>query len=257
MPRPKKCRRICAPPACVQFGPSNSPAVTAEPVHLTLDEYEAIRLLDLEGMTQEDCARSMGVARTTVTAIYDSARHKLARFLIEGRQLEIGGGDVSLCAHRAECSRHCPHCSIQKECKNMKKIAVTYENGEVFQHFGHTEQFKIYEIENGSIRSSALTGTNGQGHGALGAFLSSLGVDTLICGGIGGGARQALAAANIALYPGVQGSADDAVAALLAGTLQYDPDTMCHHHDEAHGHGEGHNCHGHDHGHSCGGHCGH
>ena len=130
----------------------------------------------------------------------------------------------------------------------MKKIAVTYENGQVFGHFGHTEQFKLYDVMDGAVTASEVVSTNGSGHGALAGFLAGHGVDTLICGGIGGGARTALAQAGIALYPGAAGSADDAVAALLAGTLAYDPDTVCAHHE--HEHGEGHTCG--DHG--CGGH---
>ena len=88
------------------------------------------------------------------------------------------------------------------------KIAVTYENGQVFQHFGHTEQFKIYEAAEGKVVSARVVETGGSGHGALAGFLRGLGVDTLICGGIGGGARSALAEAGIQLYPGASGSAD-------------------------------------------------
>ena len=126
------------------------------------------------------------------------------------------------------------------------KIAVTYQNGQIFQHFGHTEQFKIYEISNGSILHAEVVDTNGSGHGALAGFLIQHGVDTLICGGIGGGAQMALAQAGIRLFGGVSGDADAAVQALLNGTLTYDPDVHCNHHD----HGEG--------GHTCGDHgCGH
>ena len=100
------------------------------------------------------------------------------------------------------------------------KIAVTYENGQVFQHFGHTEQFKVYDVQNGAVVSSQIVDTNGTGHGALAGFLKSLGVEALICGGIGGGARAALAEAGVTLYPGASGAADDQVAALLAGTLE-------------------------------------
>ena len=75
----------------------------------------------------------------------------------------------------------------------MMRIAVTYENGDVFQHFGHTKQFKVYDVENGKIVSSEIIDTNGSGHGALAGVLSSLHVDALICGGIGGGAQAALA----------------------------------------------------------------
>ena len=117
------------------------------------------------------------------------------------------------------------------------RIAVTYENGQIFQHFGHTEAFKIYDVENGAVE---VVDTNGSGHGALAGFLSENGVDTLICGGIGGGAQMALATAGIQLYGGVAGDADEAVQALLAGTLGYNPNVRCSHHD--HEHGEGHTC---------------
>lgn len=131
-------------------------------------------------------------------------------------------------------------------------VAVTYENGEIFQHFGRTAQFKIYEVRDGAVVSSRVIDTNGSGHGALAGLLNGLDVDTLICGGIGGGAQMALAAANIKLYGGVSGSADAAVAALLSGELSYDPEARCDHHD--HEHGAGHTCG--DHG--CGHHgCGH
>ena len=124
------------------------------------------------------------------------------------------------------------------------KIAVTYEDGQVFQHFGHTSQFKLYEVENGQVISSQVVGTNGQGHGALAGLLRQMQADVLICGGIGGGAQAALAQAGIRLFGGVSGPADEAVQALLSGALRYDPDVHCDHH-------------GHDHNHSCGEHpCG-
>lgn len=132
------------------------------------------------------------------------------------------------------------------------KIAVTYEDGKVFQHFGHTEQFKIYEASEGKVLSAQVVDTEGSGHGALAGFLSERGVEVLICGGIGGGAQAALAQAGIKLYGGVSGEADDAVNAYFAGELGYDPNVHCDHHD--HEHGEGHGCHGGDH--DCGGHCG-
>lgn len=133
------------------------------------------------------------------------------------------------------------------------KIAVTYSDGEVFQHFGHTEQFKIYTAEGGKVLSSQIVGTDGSGHGALAGFLREKGVEVLICGGIGGGARAALLQAGIQLFGGVTGGADEAVQAYLAGSLGYDPDAHCDHHD--HAHGEGHACHGHG-DRECGGHCG-
>lgn len=133
------------------------------------------------------------------------------------------------------------------------RIAVTYENGQVFQHFGHTAQFKLYMVENGAVASSVVLSTNGSGHSALAGFLVQHQVDALICGGIGGGAQAALAQAGITLYAGVQGNADEAVAALLAGRLAFSDGATCDHH---HDHGEGHTCGEHGCGeHSCGGHC--
>ena len=130
------------------------------------------------------------------------------------------------------------------------KIAVTYENGQVFQHFGHTEQFKLYDVAQGKVTSSTVVDTNGSGHGALAGFLQQHGVDTLICGGIGGGARMALEQAGIRLYGGVSGLADQAVADLLSGRLSFDPDVTCTHHE-----GHDHNCGEHSCGeHSCGEH---
>ena len=129
------------------------------------------------------------------------------------------------------------------------KIAVTYENGEIFQHFGHTAQFKLYEVEDGEIENAEVVDTNGSGHGALAGLLSALKADVLICGGIGGGAQMALAQAGIKLFAGVHGEADKAVKDFLANSLNYDSEAKCDHHD--HHHGESHTCG--DHG--CGGNC--
>ncbi len=117
------------------------------------------------------------------------------------------------------------------------KIAATYDNGEIFQHFGKTQTFRLYNVEDGKILSTELISSNGSGHGALAKILKDQGVDLLICGGIGGGAQEALAAAGIEVCAGAQGSADQAVEAYLRGEL-HDAGTTCHHHD----HEEGHSC---------------
>ena len=129
------------------------------------------------------------------------------------------------------------------------KIAVTYENGNVFQHFGHTEQFKIYDVEDGKVVSSKVMGSDGAGHEALATLLESRAIDVLICGGIGPGAVAALEDCGIELCAGASGSADEAVEAYLRGELK-NTGANCDHHGEHH-HGEGHEC-GHE-----GGHCGH
>ena len=130
------------------------------------------------------------------------------------------------------------------------KIAVTYDNGNVFQHFGRTEQFKIYEVEDNKVVSSEVIGSNGTGHGALAGLLAGQDVDVLICGGIGGGAQAALAEAGVELCAGAEGNTDEAVEAYLRGELVSTGANCDHHHEE------GHDCGGHDDGHSCGGGCG-
>ncbi len=245
MPKTTKCRKIAGLPGQFGFIPSDNIGENA--IQLTFDEFETIRLLDREGMTQEQCADKMGVARTTVTAMYESARKKVAEMLVDGRGLTISGGNVRFNIIQSESFKN-----IRVKGENDMRIAVTYDNGEIFQHFGHTEKFKVYDVEDGKIVNEEIVDTNGQGHGALAGFLLGGKVDVLICGGIGGGAQVALGEAGIKLYGGVSGDADAAVKAFLDGALDYDPDVRCNHH------GEGHTCGDHhDEGHHCGGHCGH
>lgn len=131
------------------------------------------------------------------------------------------------------------------------KIAVTYDNGNIFQHFGRTESFKVYEVEDNKVVSSEVIGSNGVGHGALAGLLSDQSVDVLICGGIGGGAQAALAEAGVELCAGAEGDADQAVEAYLKGELISTGANCDHHHHE-----DGHSCGDHEEGHSCGGACG-
>jgi len=126
------------------------------------------------------------------------------------------------------------------------RIAVTFENGQIFQHFGHTELFRIYDVEDGVVFHRMTIRPTGAGHEAMAGVLKKAGVDILICGGIGGGAKQALDQMGIHLCSGVSGSCDDAVTALLNGSLKYSREANC----TAHENGEG--C-----GHDCGHHCGH
>ena len=274
MPRPPRCRRICSAPRVERFCPCD--VAESVPILLTLDEYEVIRLVDLKQQTHEQCAAQMDISRSTVQEIYENARRKLAACLVYGKPLHITGGNVRICSGQEQRSESCDHagqddtsgtpgvgsaggsagksgtCCTSGLTSDHKgdiimRIAVTYENGQIFQHFGHTAQFKIYDVANGEIVRAEVVDTNGSGHGALAGFLMQLGVDALICGGIGGGAQMALAEVGIRLFGGVSGDADAAVNALIAGNLGYNPDVHCDHHD--HEHGEG--------GHSCGSHgCG-
>lgn len=257
MARPIKCRRVCHFPEILEFSPTDG--AKGDPIILAIDEFETIRLIDKEGLSQEECGRQLEVGRTTVQRIYEIARKKLADALVSGRPLIIDGGDFTLCngSTNACYKKQCIIRQIKNELnmdkgENIMRIAVTYENGNIFQHFGHTEQFKVYDTEDNKIVKTEIISTNGSGHGALAGVLTALNADVLICGGIGGGAQMALHEANIQLYGGVSGSADDAVNAFLAGRLDFNPDVHCSHHDHEHG-GETHTCGDHGCGH---GHCG-
>ncbi len=211
-------------------------------VMLSLEEFETLRQIDYLGKSQAECATQMNIGRGTVQSLYAEARRKVSRFLIENLDLSISGGNFALQSlspedHQKENARKGNH---------FMKIAVTYENGNVFQHFGQTTQFKIFEIEENKVVKSEVIDSNGAGHGALVGLLSGLGVNTLICGGMGGGARNAFAEIGLEVISGAVGPVDQQVESFLAGHLETSPEHECHHH-EGHGEGEGH-CHG--------GHCG-
>lgn len=253
MARPTKCRRVCHFPEVLEFSPTGE--AVGEPVILTIDEFETIRLIDKEGLSQEECGTQLGVGRTTAQKIYDRTRKKLAEALVLGLPIKIEGGDYRLCNGNADfCYKNnCFKKQIQTKFlmdkgESIMRIAVTYENGNIFQHFGHTEEFKVYDVEDGKIVKTEVISTNGSGHGALAGVLSAIKSDVLICGSIGGGAQMALAEAGIKLYGGVSGNADEAVDAFIAGNLNFNPDVHCSHHDHEHG----------DEPHACGDHgCGH
>lgn len=230
MPRPFRLRRIERLPVFRSFSPDDITAT--ENVQMTVDEFETLRLLDDEGLTQEACASRMNIARTTVTAIYDSARKKVADALVNGKRLLITGGHFEY--EPVEIGQE-----IIEKGIHIMRIAVTYDNGEIFRHFGRTEQFKLYDIEEGKIVNEQIVSTDGSGHGALAGFLQAVKADALICGGIGMGAKMALSDAGIRLYAGIQGSTDAAARAFADGTLEFDPDAKCDHHNHD---GEGHEC---------------
>lgn len=236
MSRPCKCRVVSILPDNYIFTPSE--CKNSSCIYLTLDEYETINLMDYVGLDQEECAKRMLLSRSSVQAIYTSARKKLSISIVEGRKLIISGGNITT---QDQTEKY----KLKAKGDSTMRIAVTYEDGQIFQHFGHTENFKVYDVVDNKIVDSKVINTNGTGHGALATLLNGLDVDVLICGGIGGGAQMALAEAGIKLYGGVFGDADSAVEAFINGELEYNPNVMCSHHH-------------HEEGHSCGSHsCGH
>ena len=250
MPRPCKKRCIAETPKCRCFFPADG-RENKLAIKLSVEEYEVIRLMDYENLTQAQCAQKIGVGRTTVQGIYRCARKKMADFIVNALPLEIEGSHYRLTMEFDEKSKTYPR--MTRGGNIMTRVAVTYENGEVFQHFGHSERFKLYDVEENRIIAERIVDTNGSGHGAIVGFLQAEKVDALICGGIGMGAQTALSDAGIEFYAGVQGSADAAAKALAEGNLAYDPDARCDHHD--HDHGDDHDCGHHNEHHS--GECGH
>ena len=115
------------------------------------------------------------------------------------------------------------------------RIAIPYYMGNIFQHFGHAPQFKVYEVENHQVLMEMLVEAEAQGHGAVADLLQSLDVRVVICGNIGEGAMKALQDSGIIFYGGVTGDADEAIAALVQGGLKYDPNIRCTAHADGHG----------------------
>lgn len=281
MPRPIRCRRVCCEPAVKRFAPEGVDA--AAPVVLLVEEYEVVRIIDFEKRTHGQCAEQMQISRTTVTELYEKARFKIADAIVNAKPLVIDGGRYEICQESdcICCGRRCRRHTLQSAQNGTSgvthmKVAIPVKNDSIFQHFGKAPEFKMYEVENNAVVGSKIVASAGaNGHDAVVNLLVKNSVGCVICDGLGGGAVQALAEAGIELYAGNSGSADEAVAKLIAGELTNDVEAAtagrgghCHgHHGEGcgchgHGHGHGHGecgCHGHGHGKEgeceCGGQC--
>lgn len=223
MPRPSKPKRVGSMPRCSSFFGEISKNSEYH-ILLSVEEFETLRLIDYLGMNQEECAASMNVSRITVQTLYADARKKVARFLVEGSNLQIEGGNFVLAPKDLSADG-----DRREVAEEPVWIAVAYEEGEVFQHFGRSTAFKLYQIKHHQIISSQVIDTGGKGHGMLVGFLKEQKVDVLICGGIGVAARNALAEAEIQLFAGACGNADAQVLSYLKGNLSYDPDFQCTH----------------------------
>lgn len=264
MPRPSRCRRVCCEPDIRGFAPDQ--CCVADPVVLLVEEYECVRLIDLKKRTHDQCARQMQISRTTVTEIYEKARFKIADALINGKRLVIDGGNYRVCQESdcCGCAGRCPRRSPARSAPFGQqgvfpmKVAVPFKNDNIFAHFGMAPAFKVYTVDQDGIAASELVPAGGHGHGAMVNLLVKNGVDTVICGGLGGGAVSALAQAGITLYAGNEGPADEAVRCLIAGRLTNNLEAATAGHGHGHGHGgcgcgchevEGKDeccCHGHD-----------
>lgn len=245
MARPRRNRKIGVIPEYRCFAPED--VRNDDSLDITLDEYEAMRLIDSCGLNQEEAAKQMDVSRTTVTAIYESVRKKIADSIVYGKTLYIVSDD-SCCSKDARYLNEdahrefaLAHENFDKKGENTMRIAVTFEDGKIFRHFGHSKAFKVYDVNEGKIQESKLVEVAEGGHGAIAGLLKESEVDAVICSGIGEGAQIALAEAGIELYAGVSGDCDEAVEKLLAKTLEYSKGANCSHHGGEHkcGHHKG------------------
>ncbi len=164
----------------------------------------------------------------------------VAQLCDEGRIEEIGGEALSATANRLADL-------LNSGEEKVRRIAVTTEQEEIFQHFGKCKSFTLFDVKGKEIIAKDILDPDGSGHSALAGMLQDNQVDVLICGGIGQGAKDALAARGIELVAGASGKVEDAVLAYLNGTLKHNAAFTCNHHGHEHG--------GADCGHTCGNHC--
>lgn len=227
MSRPRKCCILYRRPCVESFHPAGRPCDT-DPYTIAYEEFEAIRLIDYEGRSQLEAAESLHVSRPTCQRIYESARRTLARALVEGRGLTIGGGTYAVVEEIETVQNH----------KVMKKIAVPTRAGSVDDHFGHCESYTIFTLDDeGRITATeSLASPAGCGcKSGIASVLRAKGVSLMLAGHMGEGARNVLESSGIEVVRGCSGTAAEAVEAYLHGRLA----------DSGEGcaaHGEGHVC---------------
>jgi len=236
MGRPHSCRKISGKPVAGVFKPADIPARDLDFLVLTLDEFEAMKLADLEGKYQEEAAQLMHVSRPTFGRIIESAHRKVAEALVHGKALRIEGGPVAITSDTPS--------SHQEESMNIC-IPIVEDKGlqsQVNGHFGSAPLFLIVDTETLSTR--AIVNTNAQHPKCMcqpHAALSNEKLDAVVVGGIGMGALNKLRAADIKVYMGRQATVEQVITEFKAGKLnEVTPQTACAHHGQGHDHGHGH-----------------
>ena len=213
MPRPFKSRNIMEEPYCSKFNPERMGEHGS--VVLSLDEYEVIRKCDYERLSQENCATVMKISRTTVQRIYASARVKIAQALVLGKVLEIEGGPVKI----IDQSPLDNISSIHETGENKLKIAIGLNGQNVADHFGHCNDFRIVEVENGVVVHQEELFDDVHVHQERPKFLKDNGVDVLIMKSMGKGAYNRLVALDIKCIDAQDKTVDEALSAYLNKTL--------------------------------------
>ena len=238
MPRPRKCRKVCCLPESSQFGPLGMSCDQEHRIVMTVDEYETVRLIDFAGFTQEECAKQMKIARTTVQRIYNEARKKLAEVLVNGKVLRIEGGDYKLCdgletfCRCGGCHRHSSP-NKQKEDDIIMKIALPTRQNLIDDHFGHCEYYTVFTIDDSKniVDQEIIASPVGCGcKSNIAQTLSTMGVTILLAGNMGDGAMEVLKNSGIKVVRGCSGDVKTVALNWLTGSLT-DSGDSCHEHE--------------------------
>lgn len=232
MPRPRQCRSVERPPSVKGFRPFGCGcARNRGTVTLQIDEYEAFRLIDREGLSQEEAAQKMQVSRPTLTRVYDRARKAIAEAIVDNKVLQIGEGDVEYYGQW--------HSNKNNNTDIMRKIAIPTTDGKLFQHFGKASQFTFVSIEEGKVINTETVVAPAHAHGVAPRFVIEHRATEVIAGGIGAMPVNMLTEAGVDVHIGAPAlPIEEIIAKYLNGTLTYDAGHLCnhHHHDEKEGH---------------------
>lgn len=237
MARPYKKRCVGQQPHNTQFNPQRK---TKDEIVLTLDEFETIKWIDVENLSQENCATVMNISRTTVQRTYASARKKIGFALVNSVSLKIEGGPIEI----SEPTPFKEH--INEKGELTVKIAIGMSNNEVSGHFGHCNDFRIVDVVDGKVVSSEDIHDEVATHHERPKFLKNLNVEVLIIGGMGKGAYNRLLAEGIECLDSESKSIDEALNAYINNELN--KTIEAHECSGHHGHGKHHD-HGHHHHH--------
>jgi predicted Fe-Mo cluster-binding NifX family protein/predicted DNA-binding protein (UPF0251 family) len=228
--RPAKWRCLECLPGSKLFGPVGVPASRLEKLGISFDELEALRLLHLEGATQAEAGRRLGVSGSTVSRMAERAHRVITEALVTDKAVCVEGGPVTV----VRVSESVRNGGADGRQGDSMKVAVPYLQGNVNAHFGSTQAFMVAETADGKVEKAVVYEVQGMqhNHNGIAGFLKEQGVEVILAGGMGAPMQQALKMQGFELYCGVQGPALEAVEAFLRGEIEQSESTCGHHHGE-------------------------
>lgn len=243
MPRPPKWRCLECRPGTQVFGPAGAPMGTLDKAVLSFDEFEALRLLHLEHLGQEEVGRRLGVSRSTVSRMASRAHRTVTEALVHGKALCVEDGPVTVVCIDGGRQGHENDLS---DSGGLMIVAVPHLQGSVNAHFGSTREFLIATVAGDKVEQTALYQIQGMqhNHAGIAGFLREQGVEVILAGGMGAPMQQALKQAGFEVYCGVSGPVVPAVEAFARGEIEQS-EVACSHHQGEHHHAghQGDGCH--------------